>query len=343
MIRTKRLAATFVIALAFVAMTAPAALAHQNQISGTAICNEVTGQYDVTWFNHGDAARFGDSIIIESSRPSVATGQTIPAEQTVQVGTESVPGNTTGPLMLTERWVWPKDNFKISNTGSVQLDGTCVKPDVVAPKAFANCESIWLNNEGSNVSVTFDVNGTAYTVAAGETKVLPSPGDQVHVVITVNEEVLFDQVMDCPVYGPAATAQAKCVDHHPTVVVALDNGGSNRDITFDIAINGGVIPSRHITLPAGTGVRITLDDVVQGDQIEVTVGNDVLASTVVHHCSPKPDKPKPPPPPDNGLNTGHRGTAFTGPDATVPTIAMLGFAALGAALLWVSRKREELR
>jgi hypothetical protein len=335
--RSKRLAAVIVIAFAAVGFAAAPALAHQNQISGTAVCNPETGQYDVTWSNHGDAARFGDSIITASSRASVATGQTIPADQTVVVGTESVPGTTTS-LTLTETWVWPKDNFRISNTGSIAMAGTCVVPVVSNPKATADCEHIVLDNSESNLSVSFDVNGTSYTVAAGETKMLPSPGDQAHVIITANEQVLLDVTLDCAHIAPTAIAKAGCVHHHPIAVVVLDNSASNRDTVFDIALNGAVIPSRHVTVPAGAGVRINLN-VSVGDQIEVTVGNDVLASTVVHHCSPKPDKPKPPGSGSSMGNNTPRGTAFTGPSIKRPTIALFLFAALGAFCLWVSRRR----
>jgi hypothetical protein len=343
MSRTKRLAAVIIMAFTAVGFAAAPALAHQNQISGTAVCNPETGQYDVTWSNHGDAARFGDSVITASSRASVATGQTIPADQTVVVGTESVPGTTT-TLTLTETWLWPRDGFKIANTGSVSMAGTCVIPVVSNPKATADCEHIVLDNSGSTIPVSFTVSvnnaQTVKLVPAGQTVTLPSPGDQAHVVITVGEQVLLDVTLDCAHVAPTAIAKAGCVDHHPIAVVVLDNSASNRDTVFDIALNGAVIPSRHVTVPAGAGVRINLN-VSVGDQIEVTVGNDVLASTVVHHCSPKPDKPKPLPPPDNGLNTGHRGTALTGPSIKRPMMALFGFALLGAVLLMVSRKPKQ--
>jgi hypothetical protein len=109
------------------------AYAHQNSIFGEVSCDTGTGQQVVTWFNVGDAARFGPAVITASDRAAVMTGQSIPAETTVQVGTETFANDATGTVTLTESWFWAADQFTNHNSGSVELGIDCASPSPTTP------------------------------------------------------------------------------------------------------------------------------------------------------------------------------------------------------------------
>lgn len=92
-------------------------------VSGTGVCNEKTGEYDLTFSitNPEDET----ATIADSDRPSVSG--TIPANTTKDY-TESVAGNSTSES-LTVELDWPSDSQQPPETATIDLDGDCEAPE----------------------------------------------------------------------------------------------------------------------------------------------------------------------------------------------------------------------
>jgi hypothetical protein len=119
----RKLTAGIALCLTFMAVGVLPAFAHQPTLSSAVVCNEQTGDYDVTWtIANGN---FGGSIMTleQSSRPAVPLSSYAPNESKSYV--ESLPGSTTGATTLTIRAGWDDGAPDVVASTTVHTDGTC--------------------------------------------------------------------------------------------------------------------------------------------------------------------------------------------------------------------------
>lgn len=217
------------------------AYAHHNTITGKAVCNTATGAYDLTW-SVKNSETDKSEVITASNRPVVPVGTTIGNGATATF-VESAPGTTQGTLTLTLSARWTNG---VTNTasGSLTLNGSCRKPDVVAPRATllpGSCETrettAFLDNRSSTVAVAFEVNGVSYTVPAGTTLSVSLGAFEGTVTVTSGGVVL----------ASLTVSYANCVADYPWRVKKQMMKGEGPKVWTGI-----------VTAPPGTAVTVTV-------------------------------------------------------------------------------------
>lgn len=130
------------LAVGFVLALATPAQAHHPIVSGSGICNQQTGLFDVTWnvANSENVASPGDRdmTITVSNRASVPTGTVIQEASSQTFSEPSLPAGTQ-TLTVTGRWEYDINgdaaggNTIVVQSGSttINLEGECVEPEPI--------------------------------------------------------------------------------------------------------------------------------------------------------------------------------------------------------------------
>lgn len=119
--RRASLAAILGLAAVLVAAPATPALAHHSTITGTAVCNQQTGLFDLSWTVEN--WKSGSPLTVVSS-----TGGIVPAKTVIDTSAMfPQPGVKTGTYSLTVAAKWA-DGVTSTNTGKVTVAGSCKKP-----------------------------------------------------------------------------------------------------------------------------------------------------------------------------------------------------------------------
>lgn len=126
----KRLLCCLVV-VGFLILSATPALAWDATASGSARCDEETGEWVVTWTINNDPNEDEIATITESDRASVPVGSTIPAESSVSF-TERLPGDSESPT-LNIRVSWPSDENGSRASAVAELEGTCTPTPEPSP------------------------------------------------------------------------------------------------------------------------------------------------------------------------------------------------------------------
>ena len=142
----RRLITTVVASAAMVVGFATPALAHHNTVAVSAVCNQQTGEFDVTWGVTNSESDKSETITASTrSSATIAVGTTISDGGTF-TSTEHFPGDSTETLSLQVSAKWENGATNTSNTASVTLAGDCEKPDqpveiVPAVRVEGDCDS----------------------------------------------------------------------------------------------------------------------------------------------------------------------------------------------------------
>lgn len=107
--------------------------AHHPEVSGRAVCNTQTGDYQITWTVENSESAAGRTMTIVSATRGSGYASTVAPSGSTQ-GTEIVGGTTNGTLTNTvvASWFYASNAPKnVSRSGSVRLDGTCAPPTLV--------------------------------------------------------------------------------------------------------------------------------------------------------------------------------------------------------------------
>ena len=141
----RRLITTVVASAAMVVGFATPALAHHNTVAVSAVCNQQTGEFDVTWGVTNSETDKSETITASTRSSAIAVGTTISDGGTF-TSTEHFPGDSTETLSLQVSAKWENGNTNTSNTASVTLAGDCEKPDqpveiVPAVRVDGDCDS----------------------------------------------------------------------------------------------------------------------------------------------------------------------------------------------------------
>jgi uncharacterized repeat protein (TIGR01451 family) len=148
----RKLAAGFVFCLAFMAVGVLPAFAHNAVLTGSVVCNEETGDYDVTWTITNSAAQGSVMTLEESNRQAVPLSTFAPNETKTYV--ESLPGSTTGTTTLTIRAGWDDAAPDVVRSRSVTTDGTCSTESEPGIDVTKSCPSIGLAGDVVTYSIT---------------------------------------------------------------------------------------------------------------------------------------------------------------------------------------------
>ena len=141
----RRLISTVVASAAMVVGFATPALAHHNTVAVSAVCNQQTGEFDVTWSVTNSEADKSETITASTRSSAIAVGTTISDGATFS-STEHLSGDSTETLSLQVSAKWENGATNTSNTASVTLAGDCEKPDqpaeiVPAVRVEGDCDS----------------------------------------------------------------------------------------------------------------------------------------------------------------------------------------------------------
>lgn len=180
-----RLAVGVLVALGAAAVLAPAAFAHSSGLSVSAVCNPVSGQYDVTWtVGPTDVLEYSPRIEA-SNRAAIPVGTALTT--TNEEFTESVSGSATSvSASLTVKWA--QDGFAVSLSSTLQLGGDCVR-DTGSLKVAKSLSGGPQGYTGPfTIGYTCDVAHTGtVSVSAGSSATVS--GIPLGTVCTVNESV----------------------------------------------------------------------------------------------------------------------------------------------------------
>jgi hypothetical protein len=122
-----RLCGAFIVALALPGT----AQAWSFSASGSAVCDQSSGQYVVTW-TIDNSSEPQQLTITSSNRSAVPGGSTVPAHGS-SAFSESLAGTMAGSLQLTVSGNWPSDSRGRTRSASVSLAGDCQAPPPPPP------------------------------------------------------------------------------------------------------------------------------------------------------------------------------------------------------------------
>jgi hypothetical protein len=241
----RKVMVVFALCLAFMSVGVLPAFAHHPILSSAVVCNEETGDYDVTWtIANGD---FGGSIMTleESSRSAVPLSSYAPNESKSYV--ESLPGSTSGATTLTIRAGWDDGAPDVVASTTVHTDGTCTTEPEPGIEVTKSCPSdgvvgdqltytITVTNTGDedleNVVVADTVNGHdavevpgaptelaagesvelgfTYTVQEGDEDPLPNSVTATATGVTSGAEVESTSTCDTTILHPEIQVEKEC-------------------------------------------------------------------------------------------------------------------------------------
>lgn len=134
----KKLGAALAMCTIIVGVTAIPAFAHHPIVSGNIVCNEQTGNYDVTWTVANGNWEGRTMTLDQSNRSAVPLSSYAPDES--KSYTESLPGTTTGTTTLTVRGDWNNGGPQnVVNSASLESGGTCQTPAQPAITVSKGC------------------------------------------------------------------------------------------------------------------------------------------------------------------------------------------------------------
>ena len=142
----------FALCLVFMAVGVLPAFAHNAVLTGSVVCNEETGDYDVTWTITNSAAQGSVMTLEESNRQAVPLSTFAPNETKSYV--ESLPGSTTGATTLTIRAGWDDAAPDVVRSRTVTTDGTCSTEPEPAIEVAKACPASGLPGDVVTYSIT---------------------------------------------------------------------------------------------------------------------------------------------------------------------------------------------
>ena len=96
-------------------------------LSGSQVCNAVTGNYDITW-TADNTTNAEDFTVTSSNRVVVSVGDVV-TKGTTRDFTENLPGTTSVLVTLNIAGNWPNDQKPTAHEATVTLEGTCLPPN----------------------------------------------------------------------------------------------------------------------------------------------------------------------------------------------------------------------
>lgn len=238
--RLSAFAAAFLLTSFALLIVASPAHAHHAEVSGTADCDTVKGQWVVTWTvknsqENKDATVVRVEATPDSTVEGIQTGSVVPRNLPSHnngelLGTQRVAGPATGAT-LTVGLDWPSHDEKGETyTGTVALKGTCAPdtgppPPTPVPTAAgkSDCDSLTvtvINPKGGapvKAAIKYGTQSESVTVAAGASEEVTFPASTTEVAtvtfpdLDLEIEVAYAKPENCggggglPVTGAAVT------------------------------------------------------------------------------------------------------------------------------------------
>src|SRR5690606_21130378 len=208
-------------AAATLALASPAS-AHHPIVSGTAECDETTGEWVITWTVENSERDLEGTIKRVTTTPEMAlstitVGATLPKKgqgvltEQVRVGNDV----TSASLSVSARWDRKGHVFRATREATVTLGGECAPTaPVVESKSDCDTLTVIITNpakEPLEAVITVGEKTEPVTVAPGDTEEVPFPaGEGTEATVTIGDKVVTLQWVepeDCEEPEPSEPAQ----------------------------------------------------------------------------------------------------------------------------------------
>ncbi|HEX5937137.1 MAG TPA: hypothetical protein VFZ75_05535 [Actinomycetota bacterium] len=155
----RKLMAGIALCLAFMAIGVLPAFAHHPTLSSVVVCNEQTGDYDVTWTIANGDFQGRTMTLDQSSRTAVPLSSYAPNES--KSYSESLPGDTSGVTTLTIRADWDNGGSQdVVASTTVNTGGTCSTEHVPEIDVEKSCPAEIPAGKAIEYTITVENTGT---------------------------------------------------------------------------------------------------------------------------------------------------------------------------------------